>query len=51
MLIFLRVIEEYLLYIYKQDELYLNLVMEYIPETLSKVIRFHRKSKTLFNWN
>ncbi|KAL4469797.1 hypothetical protein ABPG72_022117 [Tetrahymena utriculariae] len=30
------------------DEVYLNIVMEYVPETLSKVIRTYRKSKQPF---
>jgi len=30
------------------DEVYLNLVMEFVPETLSKMVRFHRKSKQPF---
>lgn len=30
------------------DQVYLNLVMEFLPETLSKTIRYHRKSKQPF---
>ncbi|CAD8121399.1 unnamed protein product [Paramecium sonneborni] len=30
------------------DDIYLNLVMDYIPETLSKLIRNYRKNKTAF---
>jgi glycogen synthase kinase 3 beta len=30
----------------KQDEIYLNVVMDYIPDTLSRVIRQYYKSKT-----
>lgn len=32
----------------KPDDVYLNLVMDYIPETLSKVIRYYRKAKQPF---
>lgn len=30
----------------KQDELYLNLVLEYVPETVYSISRLHQKSKT-----
>lgn len=29
----------------KQDELYLNLVLEYVPETVYSISRHHQKSK------
>jgi glycogen synthase kinase 3 beta len=32
----------------KADDIYLNLVMDYIPETLSKVIRNYKKNKSQF---
>lgn len=35
-------------FLFKIDEVYLNLVMDYIPETLSKVIRNCRKTKQPF---
>jgi serine/threonine protein kinase len=36
-------------YYFKQDEVYLNLVMEYVPDTLSRVIRFNNKNKINFS--
>jgi hypothetical protein len=32
-------------YIFQKDEVYLNLVLEYIPETVYKVARHYSKSK------
>ncbi|CAD8140379.1 unnamed protein product [Paramecium octaurelia] len=32
----------------KGDDVYLNLVMDYIPDTLSKVVRYYRKAKQQF---
>lgn len=32
----------------KGDDVYLNLVMDYIPDTLSKVIRYYKKAKQPF---
>ncbi|CAD8188191.1 unnamed protein product [Paramecium pentaurelia] len=32
----------------KGDDVYLNLVMDYIPDALSKVIRYYKKAKQLF---
>lgn len=29
----------------KGDDVYLNLVMDYIPDTLSKVVRYYKKAK------
>ncbi|EGR32068.1 hypothetical protein IMG5_097450 [Ichthyophthirius multifiliis] len=31
-----------------EDEVYLNLVMEYVPETLSNIIKYYRKNKQPF---
>lgn len=37
-----------LLYLKQSEDIYLNLVMDYIPETLSKIIRNFKKNKVGF---
>lgn len=35
------------LYLLQKDELYLNLVLDFVPETVYRVIRHHSKAKQI----